>query len=73
MSSADDATILKCLTTLKATHAETGFMHEAFHKDDPSKYTRDWFAWANGLFGELIIHVAATRPRLLAAPLPKTA
>ena len=69
LSSGDDATILACLRTLKATHAGTGFMHEAFHKDDAAKFTRDWFAWANGLFGELILHLARTRPKLLSAPL----
>ena len=30
-------------------------MHESFHKDDSAKYTRPWFAWANTLFGELIV------------------
>ena len=39
---------------LKASHAGTGFVHEAFNKDDPTKCSRDWFAWANTLFGELI-------------------
>ncbi|MEP9401956.1 glycoside hydrolase family 125 protein [Sphingomonas sp. VNH70] len=65
LSATDDATIVRCLTTLRNTHGGTGFMHEAFEKDDPGKFSRDWFAWANGLFGELILHVAATRPQLL--------
>lgn len=69
LSTEDEATILASLRTLKSTHAGTGFMHEAFHKDDPADFTRDWFAWANGLFGELILHVARTRPKLLSAPL----
>ena len=34
---------------------ETGFMHESFNKDNPDKFTRSWFAWANTLFGELIV------------------
>ena len=50
---------------LKNTHGGTGFMHEAFHKDDPSKFTRKWFAWANTLFGELILFVSMTYPELL--------
>ena len=37
------------------TDAGTGFMHESFHKDDASEFTREWFAWQNGLFGELIV------------------
>jgi len=57
--------IRDCLSLLKTTHAGTGFMHESFHKDDPSKYTRKWFAWANTLFGELIIKVHAEHPELL--------
>ncbi len=40
-------------------------MHEAFDENDPAHFTRAWFAWANSLFGELIIDVAARRPELL--------
>ena len=39
------------------TDAGTGFMHESFHKDNPENFTRSWFAWANTLFGELIVHL----------------
>jgi len=44
-----------CVKTLRDTDADTGFMHETFHKDDPKHFTRSWFAWANTLFGELIL------------------
>ncbi len=64
-SATDDATIRQCLAMLKATHGGTGFMHESFDKDDPKTFTRSWFAWTNGLFGQLIVHLAATRPHLL--------
>ena len=40
---------------LRDTDNNTGLIHESFHKDDPSRYTRDWFAWQNSLFGELIV------------------
>jgi len=69
LSARDDATIRACLTMLKTTHAGTGFMHEAFDKDDPARFTRSWFAWANGLFGQLILHLATHRPHLLGSPL----
>lgn len=66
MTSTSEAEIVDCLKTLKRTHANTGFMHEAFNKDNPADYTRDWFAWANTLFGELIVKIHDERPELLA-------
>ena len=57
--------IAQCLAWLKSTHAGTGFMHEAFDQDDPAKYTRAWFAWANTLFGELIVELADRHPDVL--------
>ncbi len=65
ITSTDDEEIIHCLQMLKNTHAGTGFMHEAFHKDDPTDFNRVWFAWANTLFGELIIKVYNERPELL--------
>lgn len=67
MTSNDEAEIRQCLRWLKTTHAGTGFMHESFEKDDPSNYTRAWFAWANTLFGELIMKLSEERPNLLKA------
>ena len=41
---------------LERTDAETCFMHEGFDSDDPMQFTREWFAWANSLFGEFVVH-----------------
>lgn len=65
LTSIDDAEIKHCLTMLQQTHAGTGFMHEAFHKDDATKFTRKWFAWANTLFGEFVWKVYRERKHLL--------
>jgi len=65
LTSRDDAEIAWCLRTLKETHGGTGFMHESFHQDDPTRYTRAWFAWANTLFGELVLKVHRERPHIL--------
>jgi meiotically up-regulated gene 157 (Mug157) protein len=67
LTSRDDDEIVRVLETLKSTHAGTGFMHEAFHKDAAEEYTRSWFAWANTLFGELVLTVLRERPHLLTA------
>jgi meiotically up-regulated gene 157 (Mug157) protein len=66
LTSTDDAEIRACIQSLKATHAGTGYMHESFHKDDPKKFTRSWFAWANTLFGEFLWKVYQEKPQLLA-------
>jgi meiotically up-regulated gene 157 (Mug157) protein len=65
LTSEDDAEILTCLRWLSRTHAETGFMHESFDQDDASRFTRGWFAWANSLFGELILDIGRRKPALL--------
>ena len=65
LTSTSDDEVAAMLRTLKSTDAGTGFMHEAFDKDDPTDYTRAWFAWANTLFGELILTVLEERPHLL--------
>jgi uncharacterized protein len=48
---------LELLETLLSTDAGTGLIHESFHKDDPTKFTRPWFAWANSLFAEFVLEV----------------
>ena len=65
LTSTNEKAILNCLRMLKNTHAGTGFMHEAFDKDNPKKFTRSWFAWANTMFGELIVKLYEQRPHLL--------
>lgn len=69
LTSTSDAEILQCLRYLKTTHAGTGFMHESFNGNDAAKFTRKWFAWANTLFGELLVTLHQQRPHLLRVPL----
>lgn len=65
LTSRDDREIRECLATLQHTTAGTGFMHESFQKDNAQKFTRPWFAWANTMFGELILKLLNERPDLL--------
>jgi len=67
LTSSSDTEIRRMLVMLKTSAAGTGFMHESYFKDDPSRFTRAWFAWANTLFGELIGKIAAAKPVLLQA------
>jgi meiotically up-regulated gene 157 (Mug157) protein len=65
LTSVSDAEIARTLSMLKVSSAGSGFMHESFFKDDATRFTRPWFAWANTLFGELIGGLAARKPALL--------
>lgn len=65
LTSNDEHEIKFCISMLKRSNAGTGFMHESFNKDNPDKFSRKWFAWANTLFGELIIKTSENYPHLL--------
>ncbi|RYF46936.1 MAG: metal-independent alpha-mannosidase [Cytophagaceae bacterium] len=65
LTSTNDAEIKQCLRTLQSINAGTGFMHESFHKDDASQFTRKWFAWANTIFGEFVLKTFNERRSLL--------
>lgn len=65
LTSNDAAEVNKCLQMLKHSNAGTGFMHESFNKNDAANFTRKWFAWANTLFGELVVHTSGKYPGVL--------
>ena len=54
LTSTDEHEIEECLATIARTHAGTNFMHEGFDVDNPAKFTREWFAWANTLFAQMM-------------------
>lgn len=65
ITSDDDKEIMECLEMLKSTTGGTYFIHESFNVNNADKYTRDWFAWANTYFGELILDLLQRKPHLL--------
>ena len=66
MTSDNDSEISEMIESIKNTHGGKWFMHESFNKDNSNLFTRHWFAWANTLFGELILKVLKERPHILA-------
>lgn len=65
LTSSSPEEVRATLRDIKRSSAGTGFIHESYFKDDPAKFTRPWFAWANTLTGELLGKFAHTRPELL--------
>ncbi len=56
------------LSALLQSDGGTGFMHESVSTADASHYTRSWFAWANTLFGELVLSMYAPAKDITAKP-----
>jgi uncharacterized protein len=69
MTSVNDRETRACLRMLRDLAGGTGFMHESVEPDAPAVFSRPWFAWANSLFGELILDIAERKPALLGEPL----
>lgn len=65
LTSDNDEEIKECLKTIVTTHAGTFSIHESIDVDNPHRFTRHWFAWANSLFGELVLTLHETKKHLL--------
>lgn len=61
LSSKSNNEIKNCLASLIKS-AKNSLMHESFSVDDPTSISREWFAWANSFFGEVMMHLALTNP-----------
>lgn len=69
LTATDAREVAWSLRSLKLGSAGTGFVHESFNKNDSTRFTRPWFAWANAMFGELIVQTAENYPHVLAEKL----
>lgn len=54
LTSVDNEEKRELLEMIIATDADTGYLHEGFHVDDPKQFTREWFTWPNALFAEYV-------------------
>lgn len=61
LTSPDPEEKLRMLELMAATDAGTGMMHEGFHADDPTRFTRAWFSWANMMYCELLMDYCGIR------------
>ncbi|KAK0672933.1 hypothetical protein QBC41DRAFT_312378 [Cercophora samala] len=66
LTSDDDDEIYSCIKQLLSSTDGLGLMHESVNTHSVSVWTRHWFSWANGLFGQLILDVNKRKPHLLA-------
>ncbi|KAK4981617.1 hypothetical protein LTR66_009849 [Elasticomyces elasticus] len=64
MTSDDDEEIRMLIRRVKEASL-LGLVHESVNVDRVRDYTRSWFAWANSVFAQTILDLAARKPHLL--------
>ncbi|GJN71998.1 hypothetical protein VFPFJ_02735 [Purpureocillium lilacinum] len=65
MTSTDDDEIVYGIKQLMGSTSGLGLIHESVNTHDDTRWTRSWFAWANGLFGQMILDILDKKPHLL--------
>lgn len=65
LSSDDDDEILSGLRMILSSTDGLGLIHESINTFNQSDWTRQWFSWANGLFGEMLVELKESKPELL--------
>lgn len=65
MTTEDDDEIKDMLFQILASTDGLGLIHESINVHNVHMWTRSWFSWANGLFGQMMLDLKERKPYLL--------
>lgn len=65
MTTDDDDEIRDMLYQILSSTDGLGLIHESVNVHTQRMWTRSWFSWANGLFGQMMLDLKERKPHVL--------